>query len=633
MDDQRPDAPGAGEAPPPPPGTTPAYPPSGTASSGSTPPPPPTEAGGSGGGEGQTPTTAGDSWSAGDPAPSSRKKRSTGVVLAIIVGAIVIVAGAAVATTMFMLRGADEALATKVPASAQVFAAVYLDPSASQKVNLFRLTEKFPALGGEEQIEAELDSTLDDALEPMGLTSDDVTGWVGSQVGVTARMGADASDIQGAVLIATDDEAAARTALEKARGAEGSDTTWTQQEYGGADLWIGASEFGDDQVVAIVDGVVVFGSDRGFVEDVIDTANGDLEALEDTPSYTEAIDELPDGKLAAVYVDVGAFVRQGLEQATTTGELGAAQAGLGGLDPEAFGGMGMSISAQPNGIAMDVSVGYDPSKLPAELRDQLGADTGPNELLNDTPTDSYAVIAQTGIDRGLEQALVQAGPMLPELDELGLTGPDGVVENLTGDLVVTAGPSSSTSVPTGAVLLGTEDEAGMQIFLDTVAPMLIQGLGGVGAEDFSNENATLFRTPLQIRPAWQTETYEGVTISSLVEPSLNEMGVRPAYAVTNGSGVLATSVEEIKKVIDTANGESIETDTTFTEAVGAVGDANQSLLFLNVGGIVDAVQAADPSGTAIPPEVGANLEPIEAFVVGGRVDDDSQDARILLLIR
>ena len=110
------------------------------------------------------------------------------------------------------------------------------------------------------------------------------------------------------------------------------------------------------------------------------------------------------------------------------------------------------------------------------------------------------------------------------------------------------------------------------------------------------------------------------------------MGVRPAYAVANGAGILASSVEEIKKVIDTAVGESIETDTTFTQARGAVRGYDQSLAYVDVGGIVEAIQQADPSGTAIPPEVEENLAPIDAFVVGTRADPDSQDSRMLLLI-
>ncbi len=613
MSEDRPDIPTGATPPPPPPGTTPG-------SDGNVGRPGP----GSGGPGPGGPETAGDSWAAGEPAP--RSKRGGGFVAAVIVAAIVIVGGAALATTMFLLRGADEALATKVPASADLFGTIYLDPAASQKVNLFRLTDRFPALGNEEELKQRLTTFLDDSLEGRGVTSEDVLGWVGSQVGFAASIGSD--EMHGALLVAADDAEQARASLEKLIDA-GEIGEVTRGEYGGATLWTSS----EDTTAAIVDDVVVFGSDRAFVEDVIDTANGDLEALDGSPRFEETLSDLPDAKLATLYVDVGSLVQTALDQASAAGALDAAgTAGLGGVDPEAFGGMGMSVAAQPNGLMVDVSVDVDSSKLPPEVRSQLEADPGPNELLDQTPVDSYGVIAQTGLDVAIQQAVANAGPALPQLEQIGLTGPDGVIEDLTGDMVLTVGPSDAGPIPTGALIVGTEDEAGMQVFLDTVAPMLVEGIGSslpAEIETPGSVDAPVFRAP---QPRWQTETYEGVTISSLVDPSLVEMGVRPAYAVANGAGILASSVEEIKKVIDTAIGESIETDTTFTQARGAVRGYDQSLAYVDVGGVVEAIQQADPSGTAIPPEVEENLAPIDALVVGTRADPDSQDSRMLLLI-
>ena len=55
-----------------------------------------------------------------------------------------------------------------------------------------------------------------------------------------------------------------------------------------------------------------------------------------------------------------------------------------------------------------------------------------------------------------------------------------------------------------------------------------------------------------------------------------------------------------RTVIDTANGESIETDTTFTESLTAMGDQDESLFFLNIQGIKDAIEVLrsrlDPTG-------------------------------------
>ena len=467
MDEQRPPDQTQGGAPLPPPGTTPAGP--DTPVAGGSAGPPPTD----------PPHTASGTWSAGDPATPGNKRRNVGLIVALIAAAIVVVAGAAIATTMYVLRGADETLATKVPASTDVFGTVYLDPSASQKVNLFRLTEKFPALGDEEQLSNQVNTMLDEALAPQDLTSEEVIGWIGSQAGFAGTVDAADGSFHGAVLIDAEDEEAARSALGKLRASDTS-ITWKQESFGGADLWAGSDESGGDQpVISIVDGTVVLGTDRGFVESVIDTANGDLEALDGAPRYEDALADLPDGKLGVVYVDVGALVDQAMQQASDVGFADAAgTAGLSGIDPEAFGGMAMAASAEPNGIAVDISVQIDVAKLPPQIQEQLGADPGPNELLALVPTDSFAVIGATGIDRGLQQMAEQLGPLAPELDEFGLTGEDGVIANLTGDLALTVGPTETGKAPTGALLIGTEDEAGMQVFLDTIAPFVSQSIAG-----------------------------------------------------------------------------------------------------------------------------------------------------------
>ncbi|MEX2275091.1 MAG: DUF3352 domain-containing protein [Actinomycetota bacterium] len=626
MDDERrpPDQPQA-STPPPPPGT-------------------PSEAPGSpadtspvvGGDEGappeQPPHTAGDTWSAGDPATSGTK-RNVGLIAVVIVAAIVVVAGAAIATTMYLLREADEALATKVPASADVFGAVYLDPSATQKVNLFRLTEKFPALGGEEELASQVDTMLDDALAGQNLESEDLTGWVGSQVGFAGAIDGGSGEPQGALLVDIEDEEAARAGLAKLRESD-PEMTWQEETYGGADLWISVREPDTDVIMAIVDGTVVIGNERAFVGDIIDTANGDLEALDGAPRYEDALADLPEGKLGVMYVDIGSLVEQAMQQTDGLGLPDAAgTVGLGGIDPEAFGGMAMAASAEPNGIVVDISVQIDVAKLPPQIQDQLGTDPGPNDILAQVPTDSFAVFAATGIDRGLQQSLDQLGPLAPpELAEFGLTGEDGVIANLTGDMALTVAPTATAKVPTGALLIGTEDEAGMQVFLDTIAPFVSQGLSSAatfdGAGGFMTDDAMLTKpAPLQ----WQTETYQGVTISYLQDRSFTQMGVRPAYAVANGSGVLSSTVEEIKNVIDTADGESIQTDTTFTESLAAMGDQDQSLFYLNIQGIKEAAQSSDPG--SIPPEVDENLEPLKAFVVGSRSTGDAQTAKLLLLIK
>ena len=128
-----------------------------------------------------------DSSAAAPPAPpvpeSEAPPARKGSRIALVVGIVVVVlAGAVAAGAFFFLRGAPESVLDKVPASADVVVVAHLDPAASQKMNLFRMAEKFPALGSEAELTQKLNDTLDSMLTDTGLTHQDLA-WVGGEAG------------------------------------------------------------------------------------------------------------------------------------------------------------------------------------------------------------------------------------------------------------------------------------------------------------------------------------------------------------------------------------------------------------------------------------------------------------------
>src|SRR4051812_47772076 len=149
-----------------------------------------------------------------DVAPPARARRGRGVLVAVIAVAVLVLGGG-VATAFFLMRGAPEQLVGLVPEQADVFATAYLDPSAGQKVNLLALADKFPKLGEGTDVEAQVDDLLDEALAGSGLTHQDVTPWLGSQIGLSVELGADGAP-HAAALIATSDPDASRAAMVKA---------------------------------------------------------------------------------------------------------------------------------------------------------------------------------------------------------------------------------------------------------------------------------------------------------------------------------------------------------------------------------------------------------------------------------
>src|SRR6476661_6815734 len=72
----------------------------------------------------------------------TREPRSRAATIALLVGAAVLILGVAAASAAyFLLRGSSEAVLNKVPSGADFVAVAHLDPAASQKMNLFRMTE------------------------------------------------------------------------------------------------------------------------------------------------------------------------------------------------------------------------------------------------------------------------------------------------------------------------------------------------------------------------------------------------------------------------------------------------------------------------------------------------------------
>src|SRR6187200_575536 len=289
---------------------------------GSLPPPP----------DGGTPSEAGSDAAQPLAAPAggavTTTPRSKALTVALLVGAAVLILGVIGAgAAFFMLRGASEVVLDKLPSGADAVVVAHLDPAASQKMNLFRMTSKFPDLGTEQQLSQKLDGMLDQALDGSGLTRDDL-GWVGGELGGYVTINGAAPEY--AVLIASDDDGAASDALQKFRDASGS--TYAESTLDGVTVWAPAST--DEPAMAIVDGTVVLANGQDAMEAVIQTDHG-ASSVQDDQTFQGVMDQLPDDNLGFAYVNVHAL----------TSLASLVPGGIGGLDTQlaAYQGAGYSI--------------------------------------------------------------------------------------------------------------------------------------------------------------------------------------------------------------------------------------------------------------------------------------------------
>ena len=582
-----------------------------------------------------------------DPLMSSPPSKPRGRrVLVAVVAAIVVVLGAGAAAAFFMMRGSSEQLTGLVPADADVFASVYLDPSAGQKVNLLSLAAKFPKLGEGEDLDQRVNDLIDEAFADPGLTHEDIRPWLGSQIGVSVDVGDDGQP-HAAVLISTTDPEASRAAVAKL--VDGVTTS----TYDGVEISTvtGGGTFGG--AYAVVDDVVVIASDETTVKRAIDTAHGTVPNLGSSQSYTDTLAGLPEGKLGVAYVNVKGLVDQFGSDTAASAAIGAG--GLGNL--AAIESVGMSLTAESDGIALDATTNYDPTKLTKAQRDVLAAPDHENATMAFVPADAFAVVAGEHVDTALQSTLEQIEQQTPDataaIDEAGLRD---LIAAMTGDLALEVDPGTDGPV-SGALLLGTNDEAGMQTFLDSIGTLVSQQLAGLGAssavpDDLLSQMEDCKGTPKQIARCQQElisgldlggtpepvplvkEEYQGVTITSFDIPALRSSGFQPAYAVVDGAGVIATSPVEIHRLIDTkASGEDVRTSPVFTSATARVPTA-EGVVFLDVQAIAATVRENLPTAdqATYDEDVAPNLAPITAFVVGSESDEQHQTVRMFLQI-
>jgi len=562
------------------------------------------------------------------PSPSRHRGRR---LLAIVAATLIVLGGGVAAAAFLMMRGSSTELLELVPASSEVVVTASLDPSAGQKMNLLALAHRFPALGDDQDLRKEVNRALDEALESSGLSHDDVLPWLGSEVAIVVDFSPNDDVVTTSALLTSTDDGAAEAALDKAMTASlGAGQT---RDYRGVTMHAfgsGSSLMG----YAIVDHVVVISNHEVGLTRVIDVSEGTTPNLADDRDFVDTVSTLPEGKLGLVYVNPTELVSRALSESG----LGAAAGSMPGLDTvRALRSIGISLSAQPDGLAFDLTVRLDPSKLDPATREALDEQVHENATLSLVPANSYAVATQQGLDTNLKQVLDQA-LSTPQGERLRQRlGIDDALSALTGDTTFEIGPGSGATPVGGALVLGVDDPAAVQHTLDGLADLALASQQRAHASSpFPVQGGRSRQQMTQLRPlkpgpvpklAWRTTTYQAITIHYLVDPSLSGSGFLPAYAVLDGAALIGSSPAEIRKLIDVKGGQpSITSSLAYTRALARVPSGSSSF-YLDVEGIVSRF------ASALPPDVQANLEPIKTVVTGGTNSSSRVTARLFIEIR
>ena len=514
------------------------------------------------------------------PAPR-RRRRGLLVVLGAAAAAVIVGVPSALALYLGLARGAGDVVDRMVPNDADVYATLYLDPSLSQKMNLQGLIGHVPALKSADQLQGKIDQGMDMVLQPEGLSfAKDVRPWLGTQVALAMRL---TDGTPTAVIIASTDDAKATATLARIRTIDGGrQDRWTEQQHGGVTVSVGTPTPGGDGTAiayAYLDHTAVVGNSAAMIDSVIDTDQGRRPALRTTAAYTSTLQRLPADRVALAYASGPAItgaLRQGLSDSglSDPSVLRLFDQGAGSLRS-----LGLAVSAQHNGFEADLAEVTDTSKLTPAERAALQPSAAANATLSWIPDDAAGFVAFGGLKDGIQSLLQDLGSsagstgldLTAPLQALGLTGPNGALSHLTGDVALEVRTPAGSAYPGGALLAATDDAAAMHSFLDGLA-------GGFGA----------------LAPT-HTETYRGATITSIPIPGLGDAGVAPAYTVADGMVLIGSSPAEVRAVLDAhATGSRITASPAFTAAGGGF-SPSEPVLYLDLDRVRAAVERFLPA--------------------------------------
>ena len=527
--------------------------------------------------------------------PRAHKKRR----VALIVGVAVVAAlGATAAAAMRFMAGSDAKLLERVPASADAAFSVYLDPAAGQKVNLLRMATAFPDVGDEQKLRDRVNDALDEGLAELGLSHEDLD-WVGSQVAGYIDFEAGIDDPTGALMVAVDEEDGASAAVDAlVAAAEERGETVTVEDHDGVEVHVSDQEGAG--ALALTDGMVVIASSADVIDELTSLEVGD--SLTASSRFTETMAELPGAHLAMVYANV-ADLMGAVEESMAASGVTADQ-----LNADGFESVGLTVSAEPDGLAVDSFAGVDASRLSDEQRELLGSDHT-NGLLDLVSADAFGVAAQSGLDVAVGQALgdlaAQDPTVAAELERLGVTGPGGLTSILGPDLALEVTRGSALPVE-GALMLSTSEPDTMRDLMDRWA----RQLGGV----------------IPGGSRWVDGEHAGVSFVYLEEPA--ELPV--AYGIIDDVAVVASSPDEMIRIIERSQGggRSIVEDQAYTAAVGRV-PHDDAVVFVNVADIVAFVR--EQMGAQAGDEL-ESLDPVTTVTAGTSSDLDGWRQRLFIEI-
>ena len=452
-----------------------------------------------------------------------------------------------------------------------------------------------------EEFEAELSAETDLIFET------DIQPWLGNEVifALPDLSGsiADQNETPAIVIAAmTTDTAASDQFVQKvmASAAEDGDP-FVDEVYQTITLHVQDSEFGDDAIFATFNDFVVASNDLALIKDMIDKSQGITErpGLADSPRFQRVLSELPPEAVMTSYWDFSGLFEAIFQDLPV--ELPAQQT----QDLEAFEGMGLAGTLQPDGIQLDFALTYDTAKMSERMRASFDQPASPNAILNQVPSNALLSYNAKNLKAIWEQAKegLEANPDFGETmqdleSEFGFSLDEDLFGWMTGEfalIIVEAEPPDDFSPPIGGYLLiGTDDvnqaSTGVQNIMDSfedqgmLPPLRDETIDGVQVRGFTDFFSGTFQGGYGFHNNYFFAAYLEDSIKAFAGASQDSMTTSPNFSAVqarlpqNNYGYLYLDIDRLQTMgesqLSDFEREDYETNVRpFIEPIHAAGAA------------------------------------------------------------
>jgi hypothetical protein len=339
------------------------------------------------------------------------------------------------------------------------------------------------------EVKAALDDLQADLTEETDMSfAEDIQPWLGTEIVLAApnfqAAFAGTNETPAFVLAAhSRDRVASDKFIEKFLAtAAAENQPFTAQSYQEVTLQVQNNDFGEDTYLASFAELVVISNGESLIKEMIDRSQGNSEqpALVNSARFQRVTGQLPSEAITTIYMDYDGLFATVLNDIPF--QLSAEQR----QSLEAFEGIGLAGTLQPDGIQLDFAMTFDPAKMTEQFRTSLEEQVpSPNTIFANLPAEAMFVYNTNNLSRIWSQAQesLSGNPDFKEgladlQDELGIDLNEDIFSWMTGEVAlvfVEASPIDEFAPPLGGYLIiGTDDVAKAQAALDKVVGSLLE---------------------------------------------------------------------------------------------------------------------------------------------------------------